>query len=202
MAGKDQSIRRRSYRPNFRSMLLHHYFPYLSNKPIRKERTKVDVGRYENFTTSSIQIQLQAEGVEHPSSLAYLVSHTFTNKRQFVIDSASPILINALVQVFVGLLSSTKIAHEVQIEFDKLMTSQNLNLSDIQYLSVLPATVSEALRLSLIMSPPCIYYQLSKDAWYEHWFLPKDSLLVFDREDIFLENDKLADTQVPISSMK
>jgi len=122
--------------------------------------------------------------------------NTSANKRQFIVHSAAPILVNALVQVFVGLLSSAKLAHEVQTEFDKLMTSQNLNLPDIQYLSVLPAIVSEALRLSLIISPPSIYYKVDRDIWHENWFLPKDSLLVFDREDIFLENKKLADTQV------
>jgi hypothetical protein len=159
------------------------------------------IGRWIRFGMTSSQLRpwkynfkLKASNIQTIWRISS--SNIPANIRNFIVDSASPILVNALVQVFVGLLSSTKLAHEVQIEFDKLMTSQTLNLPDIQYLSVLPAIVSEALRLSLILSPPSLYYRVDRDVWYENWFLPKGSLLVFDREDIFLENKKLADTQV------
>jgi hypothetical protein len=61
----------KSFRP-FRSILFRHYFPYLY-KPIGNNHTNLDAIRYDKFTTSSIEVQLQAEGVQYPNYLAYLV---------------------------------------------------------------------------------------------------------------------------------
>jgi hypothetical protein len=69
-------------------------------------------------------------------------------------------------------------------------------MEEIQDLVVLPAIVAESLRLSILSSPTNVLYQITQDLWYKKYFLPKNSIIVFDREEIFMDSTKLSDGQV------
>ena len=69
-------------------------------------------------------------------------------------------------------------------------------MEDVQDLVVLPAIVAESLRLSMLASPTNVLYQITEELWYKKYFLPKNSIIIFDRDEIFTDSPKLSDGQV------
>jgi dynactin complex subunit len=122
-----------------------------------------------------------------------------SNNRQHVVNSGTSLIASSLHQAFVGLLSDYKIARQAQAEIDKLIYSKWLSKRDVQGLVALQAIVAESIRLSLLFSPPEILYQITDDLWYNRWFLPKHSIIIFDRDEIIPYSSKLSDTQVFLS---
>ena len=122
-----------------------------------------------------------------------------SHNRQYVVTSGAGLITGALRQALVGLLSDYKIARQAQAELDKLIYSKWLSKKDVQGLVALQAITAESIRLSLLTSPIEIMYQLNEDIWYNRWFLPKNSIIIFDRENIFSESPKLLDSQVLLS---
>jgi len=115
------------------------------------------------------------------------------------VDNGTSIVTGALHQALLGLLSHYQIGREAQSELDKLVHTDRISLEDIQDLYVLPTIIAESLRLSILTSPTELMYRTNEDLWYKKWFLPKNSIIIFDRDEIFAS--ELSDRQVYLSSM-
>ena len=84
-----------------------------------------------------------------------------------------------------GLLLDLKIVQQAQFELNTLLSSKTyLAVEDTNDLLALPAIVSESLRLSVLINPVKTLYQTRNDIWYKKWFIPKDSIIVFDHGEI------------------
>jgi hypothetical protein len=106
------------------------------------------------------------------------------------------VITGGLHQALVGLLSNLQIGRQAQNELDKILHTDRITMDDIQDLVVLPAIVAESLRLSMLASPTSVLYQIAEDLWYKNYFLPKNSIIIFDRDEVFTESTKLSDGQV------
>lgn len=95
------------------------------------------------------------------------------------------------------MLSDYRIARQAQFELDQSFLSKaSLSIEELEDLVILPAIGAESMRLSLLATPPDVLYKITEDIWYQKFFLPKNSLIVFDRNDIFPNSTKLSDGQV------
>jgi Cytochrome P450 len=183
-----------SYRKGLRGLLLAHYFPYLRH--VFYPRPTIVFSPNENVL--SLGSQLQKENIAHPQLLAYppfflplaeITSHFITNYTTYA-------LTNALNQGLVGLLTNYPIGRRAQGELDKLIRSPRISLEESKGLVVLPAVVQESIRRSLVVAPMDTIYQVSEDAWHKNYFLPKGSLLIIDRDEIFPPGSRLSDEEV------
>lgn len=102
--------------------------------------------------------------------------------RQYVISTSSPLVIGALHQALIGLLSNYKIAREAQIELDTLYQKPKTSSKDLESLPILKAIVAESMRLGLSTATPDVWYRSTEDLWYKKWFIPKGSVVILDRQ--------------------
>ena len=123
-----------------------------------------------------------------------MLSFNFSNDRGYIVENGSSIITSALHQALVGLLSNFQIGRQAQSELDKLVDANKFSTEDTQDLVVLPAIIAESLRLGVLSSPMDFTYKTKEDLWYKRWFIPKNSIIIFDRDDIF--TTKLSDSQV------
>jgi hypothetical protein len=119
-----------------------------------------------------------------------------SDNSQYIVEQCSAVIAGGLHQALVGLLSNFQIGRQAQNELDKILHADRITMEEIQDLVVLPAIVAESLRLSILSSPTNVLYQITQDLWYKKYFLPKNSIIVFDREEIFMDSTKLSDGQV------
>ena len=124
-------------------------------------------------------------------------SQTLTHLREYIVQCASRLISGALHQALFGMLSDHRIARQAQLELDQSFLSKaSLSIEELEDLVILPAIGAESMRLSLLAAPPDVLYKITEDIWYQKFFLPKNSLIVFDRSDIFPSSTKLSDGQV------
>ena len=193
MGPKDKIVRHRSpHRRSIRRLLFYYYFPYLYGllRPENAEKEK----RSRNVL--SFEYQLRKQSLEHPTFLAYRIFFSISDNSQYIVEQCSAVITGGLHQALVGLLSNFQIGRQAQNELDKILHTDRITMDDIQDLVVLPAIVAESLRLSIMASPTNVLYQITQDLWYKKYFLPKNSIIVFDRDEIFTDSTKLSDGQV------
>jgi len=193
MGPKDKFGCVRTYRQGLRGLLLFHYFPYLSRLLRSKQE---DSDGHKTTNALCVENQLQKQTIEHPELLSYIPLWIFSHYRQYIVSNASSVISGSLHQAVVGLLSTSQIGRQAQSELDKLLSTNTIHLDDIDQLEVLPAIVAESLRLNLISSPIDPISQISQDLWYRKFFLPQNSIVIFDPDEIFSKESKLSDSQV------
>ena len=119
-----------------------------------------------------------------------------SDNSQYIVEQCSAVITSGLHQALVGLLSNFQIGRQAQNELDEILHTNRISVEDIQDLVVLPAIVAESLRLSMLASPTNVLYHITEDLWYKKYFLPKNSIIIFDRDEIFTDSPKLSDGQV------
>ena len=180
----DQKIKfayRSTQRRNLRGLLFSHYFPYLHR--LLHPQTKDDNKSARNVL--SVEYQLRKQPLEHPALLAYAHLMTLLTIDKTLSITERSVVTGALHQALLGLLSNYQIGREAQSELDKLVHTERISLEDIQDLFVLPTIIAESLRLSMLTSPTELMYRTNEGLWYKKWFLPKNSIIIFDRDKIF-----------------
>lgn len=120
----------------------------------------------------------------------------------YLVDNNAALLSSALHQALIGLLTNYKVARDLQDELETLIDGKNkLSLKDLTGLPILPAIVAESLRLTVLTTPPEVWYRITDDLWYKKWFLPKGSIVILDREMIF-PTARLSDSQVRLPAIE
>jgi len=91
----------------------------------------------------------------------------------------------ALYQAIEGLLLDLNIAQQAQSQLSTFVPSKShLLLEETTKLVALRSIAAECLRLGVLSEPPQKLYQSANEIWYKRWFLPKDSILVFEDHEI------------------
>ena len=101
----------------------------------------------------------------------------------------------ALHQALIGLLSNYKIAREAQTALDTLYSKPKISSKDLESLVILRAIVTESMRLGISTAAPDVWYRSRADLWYKKWFIPKNSIIILDRQIPFT-NPVFLDKQV------
>ena len=132
-----------------------------------------------------------------------IISCYSSDDRQYIVDNGSSVITGALHQALVGLLSNYQIGRQAQNELDKILHTDRISVEDFNDLVVLPAIVAEALRLSMITSPVEVVFQTTDDFWYKKYFIPRNSIIILDRDAIFTDHSsKLSDVQVSLPNIR
>jgi Cytochrome P450 len=127
------------------------------------------------------------------SVLSTSISLTFS---RYIVDTNASLLSDSLHQALIGLLSNYQVALSAQEELDTLVHGTDaLSLTDLSGLPVLPAIVTESMRLSLLNNPPDVWHLVARDTWYKSHFFPRNTLLILDRDNPF--PSELSDSKVP-----